>query len=128
MSAGEGPVTLRMAAAPAALPVARRVVGALGARADLPLDRLEDAMMLAEALALHGPARSPGRRACLRLVPSPGHLAISVGPLPSGAGTQMVADSAVDGVGPLIERLADRVAVRPDGDGEYLDLDISAGS
>ena len=59
MSAGEGPVTLRMAAAPAALPVARRVVGALGARADLPLDRLEDAMMLAEALALHGPARTP---------------------------------------------------------------------
>jgi serine/threonine-protein kinase RsbW len=119
-----GPVILRLARSPAAVPVARRVAGALGARADLPVDRLEDAMIVAELLAVHGPAHSPGGRACVRMEARPGELGVEIGPLLAGGPEGLVADSVVDGVGPLLARLADEAV--PTGEGAALRLVIRA--
>jgi len=51
----EPPTRISIAAGPLVAPVLRRVVGMLAARADLPLDRLDDAVLVADAIAARAP-------------------------------------------------------------------------
>ena len=49
--AGRQTTTVSIASGPLVGPVLRRVVGMLAARADLPLDRLDDAVLVADLIA-----------------------------------------------------------------------------
>ena len=108
-------------------PVLERVVAALAARVDLPLDRLSDAQLASSVLI-----RSANRHAVdgvvrVELDVEDGAVGLSVGPLPTGEGSQMVAED-VPGVGPVLERLVDEWSVEPiDDDTETLRLSIGAG-
>jgi len=110
-------------------PVLERVVGALAARIDLPIDRLSDAQIVSAAVA-SGAARHVGDGVlCVDLSDDEGAVGLSLGPLPPGTAARVVADSAVPGVGPVLERLVDDWEVESlDSGDERLLLTIGAGS
>jgi serine/threonine-protein kinase RsbW len=119
--AAEEPLTtVSIAAGPLVGPVLRRVVGMLAARADLPLDRLDDAVLVADLIAARAPAHVADETVDVALEPGPRTLSLRVGPLRQGGGRALVVDAAVPGVGNVIEQLADELTVDPDGDREFL--------
>jgi hypothetical protein len=109
-------------------PVLERVVAALAARVDLPLDRLADAQLVASALAAGASRQTDGGDLCVGLDASGGSVGLAVGPLPAGGGERVITDSRLPGVGMVLERLVDRWAVERDGSGaEILRLTIGSG-
>ena len=101
------------------------MVAALAARADLGLDRVDDARLLAGALAAHGPAHARDGRLRLSVERRPGALSIRVGPLVPGGASALLRESALPGVGPVVQRLADEVGVDAEsGTGEFLVLGL----
>jgi len=98
-------------------PVLRRVVGMLAARADLPLDRLDDAVLVADVVADRaGPFAAEAIQ--VRLDPGERTLWMRVGPLAPG-GARALLSEAPD-VGSIIIKLADEVHVDTDDSGEFL--------
>jgi hypothetical protein len=108
-------------------PVLRRVVGILAARADLPLDRLDDAVLVADLIAARAPAHVRDDAVNVSLEPGDRTLALRVGPLREGGGRALVVDAAVPGVGNVIEQLADNLDIEPVGDAEYLNVRLAYG-
>jgi hypothetical protein len=108
-------------------PVLERVVAALAARVDLPVDRLADAQLVIAALVS---AAEPVTNGVLRVEvgAAEGSVQIAVGPLQPGAPARVVADSALPGVGTVLERLVDVWTIEPRGDAEMLHLTIGAGA
>jgi serine/threonine-protein kinase RsbW len=117
--------SVSIAAGPLVGPILRRVVGMLAARADLPLDRLDDAVLVADLIAARAPAHVLNDTVDVAL--SPGHrtLSLRVGPLRPGGGEALVIDAAVPGVGNVIEQLADDLEVSPEGEAEYLHVRLA---
>ena len=111
---------MSIAAGPLVGPILRRVVGMLAARADLPLDRLDDAVLVADLIAARAPAHVAAETVDVALEPGPRTLALQIGPLRAGGGRALVIDAAVPGVGNVIEQLADELTVDPGEDAEYL--------
>ena len=122
MSEGPGPVLLSVESGPLVGPVLARVVGMLAARADLPVDRLDDAVLVADSIAAGAPAHAVDGRVTVQLVSDERMLELRVGPLKCGGGDAMLADAAVPGVGSVVERLVDDLWTIPEGEVEYLHL------
>jgi len=116
----DAPTRVAIAAGPLVGPVLRRVVGMLAARADLPLDRLDDAVLVADLVAARAPAHVAHEAVEVALVSGPRALDLRVGPLRAGGGQALVVDAAVPGVGNVIEQLADGLEIENDGDQEFL--------
>jgi hypothetical protein len=116
----DAPTTVSIAAGPLVGPILRRVVGMLAARADLPLDRLDDAVLVADLIAARAPAHVLHGTVDVAFEPGPRTLSLRVGPLRPGGGDALVVDAAVPGVGNVIEQLADELRVAPEGEREYL--------
>jgi hypothetical protein len=114
------PTSVAIANGPLVGPVLRRVVGMLAARADLPLDRLDDAILVADLIAARAPMHVQGDEVRVALDPGERSLALLIGPLRPGGGEALIVDAAVPGVGNVIEQLADELTVTHDGDDEYL--------
>jgi serine/threonine-protein kinase RsbW len=121
----EPPTRLSIAAGPLVGPVLRRVVGMFAARADLPLDRLDDAVLVADVVAARAPAHVESQTVEVELASHTRSLDLCVGPLRSGGGQALVVDAAVPGVGNVIEQLADRVEIESDGDAEFLRVQLA---
>lgn len=99
-------------------PVLRRVVGMLAARADLPLDKLDEAVLVADVVAQRaGPYATDTVR--LRLAAGDRSLWMRVGPLAPGGAQALLSDSSGD-VGSVILKVAEEVHVDSDGAGEFL--------
>lgn len=107
-----------VATGPLVGPVLSRVVGIHAARADLTVDRLNDAVLIADALAARAPAFVLGDRLPVSVQSAPGRLEIRVGPLRAGGGQLLLEGAALPGVGGVIERLADSVRVREGSGGD----------
>ena len=121
--------TLRLRRDDLGEPVLERVVGAMAARIDLPLDRLADAQLVSAALVASAFRRSPDGVLCIELGVDGDRLGLGVGPLPAGAAAAIVADSALPGVGTVLERLVDGWTVDAlDSGDEILRLSIGAGA
>ena len=120
MSSGEPPTRVSVASGPLVGPVLRRVVGMFAARADLPLDRLDDAVLVADVVAARAPAHVADDTVEVALTSSTRALDLRVGPLRSGGGHALVVDAAVPGVGNVIEQLADALDIETEGESEYL--------
>src|SRR3712207_7567651 len=97
----------------------------LAARADLPLDRLDDAVLVAELIAARAPGHMRGPTVDVALQSADRSLVLRVGPLRPGGGDALVTESAVPGVGNLIEHLADGLEVAPGDDSEALVVHLS---
>lgn len=103
-------------------PVLRRVVGMLAARADLPLDKLDDAVLIADVVAQRAAPYAP-ESVRVSLTPGEGTLWMRVGPLTAG-GAQALLEEA-DGLGSVILKVADEVHVDTGDAGEHLRVCIS---
>ena len=123
--AAEPLTTVSIVAGPLVGPVLRRVVGMLAARADLPLDRLDDAVLVADLIAARAPAHVAQGRVDVALEPGPRSLSLRVGPLRAGGGEALIVDAAVPGVGNVIEQLADELTVFPEDEGEFLHVRLA---
>ncbi|MGH2968506.1 MAG: hypothetical protein ACRDK0_05515 [Solirubrobacteraceae bacterium] len=124
-SGSEPLTTVSIVAGPLVGPVLRRVVGMLAARADLPLDRLDDAVLVADLIAARAPAHVAEGRVDVALEPGPRSLSLHVGPLRAGGGEALIVDAAVPGVGNVIEQLADELTVSPEDRGEILHVRLA---
>ena len=125
MSTIEAPTRVSIASGPLVGPVLRRVVGMIAARADLPLDRLDDAVLVADLVAARAPAHVVGDTVEVELSSSARSLELRVGPLRGGGGEALVVDAAVPGVGNVIKQLADGLDIQPDGEHEFLHVRLA---
>ncbi|MEA2285997.1 MAG: hypothetical protein QOJ21_2040 [Solirubrobacteraceae bacterium] len=119
MSAGtsrnEAAVTVRKG--PLVGPVLGRVVGMLAARAQCPIDRLDDAMLLTDAVAAHAPAHSPDEHVRVVVAADEGSLELRVSSLRGEGARELLDDAELPGVGNVFTRVADEVDARGSADG-----------
>lgn len=101
-----------LASGPMMGPVLSRLVGIYAARADLPVDRLGDALLVADALAARAPAVSDRGRVQLSIQSEPGRLELRLGPLSAGGGQRLLEGARMPDTGAVVEQLADEVRVR----------------
>jgi serine/threonine-protein kinase RsbW len=104
--------------------ISGRVTAMLAARADFPLDRLADAVLVSDAIAAHAGEYMAGGDVGLAIEDRRGALDFRVGPLREGGARGLLSELEVPGFGGSLERLVDRVDTETDDDGEFLVLTI----
>jgi serine/threonine-protein kinase RsbW len=107
-------------------PVLARVVGALAARRDLSVDRVSDAVLITDAIAVAAPRRFSDGRVKLGLDERADGIDLRLGPMESGAAAHIREDLEVPDVGGSLETLADELTVEESDDGEYLVIRFAA--
>ena len=98
-------------------PVLTRVIGMLAARAQCPIDRLDDALLVADAVAAHSPEYSNDRIVAIKLAAQEGMIEFTVTGLRAQGARGLLSESDLPGVGNVLEQVADAVEVR-DGNGD----------
>ena len=106
-------VTLRVANGPLAAPVLGRVISMVLARTDCPMDRLDDAMILCDALSAHAPAHARDGHIAFTMATDERGIELRVGELAERGAGGLLADADVPGVGNVLERLADELRIEP---------------
>jgi hypothetical protein len=104
-------------------PVLGRVVGMLAARAQCPIDRLDDAMLLTDAVAAHAPAHTADGHVRVTVAAGDGAIELRVRALSRDGANGLLADADLPGVGNVFQRVADDVDARSaegDGHGELV--------
>jgi hypothetical protein len=113
---------VRVAAGPLLGPVLARVVSMTLARADWPVDRLDDALLVCDALSAHAPAYAGAGRFAFSVNANEREAELRVLELTAGEAAALVRDTMLPVVGNVIERLAAVVSVEPDERGEGSEL------
>jgi serine/threonine-protein kinase RsbW len=101
-------------------PILARLVGALAARRDLPVDRVSDAVLVTDAIAMAAPGRFADGRVRLGFDESDKSLELRLGPMERGAASEIRRELEVPDLGGSLEALADELAVDQSEDGDYL--------
>jgi len=120
MTAIQNQATVGFSSGPLVAPVLGRVVGMLTARADCPIDRLDDALLVADAIAAKAGSFSEDGRLNVRVLARAGSIELEVGPLRAGGAEELVASAALPGVGNVLERVADVLEPQQREGGDYL--------
>jgi serine/threonine-protein kinase RsbW len=107
-------------------PVFARVVGALAARRDLSVDRVSDAVLVTDAIAVAAPERFADGRVRLGLDEHSKGIDLRLGPMETGAAARIREELEVPDVGGSLETLADELTVEESDDGEYLIIRFAA--
>ena len=110
-------------------PVLTRVIGMLAARAQCPIDRLDDALLVADTVAAHSADHSLIGTVTVGLTATEGLLELTVGSLRPQGAEALLRDADLPGVGNVLERVADKVEIRTDGgEGEELYIRLGFGA
>jgi serine/threonine-protein kinase RsbW len=119
---GLNEATVGLAQGPLAAPVLGRVVGILAARADCPIDRLDDALLVADAVAARAANFAEDGRVNVRIVAERGSVELHVGPLRTDGANALIESASLPGIGNVLERVADLLEPHPaeNGNHEYL--------
>jgi serine/threonine-protein kinase RsbW len=104
--------------------VVPRLLCVLAARAHFSTDRISDSQLIGDALVAHADGAITGDYLQLAVSVEPRDLELRVGPLHAGRGERLVRDSDVEGLGPLLEKLADRHDVRRSDSHDTLTLQL----
>lgn len=112
-----GPITVRVADGPLVAPVLGRVVSMVLARADCPVDRLDEALILCDTIAAHAPAYSHDGRVAFQLDMETGAIELRVAELSAGGASRLIEDAQLPNVGNVIERFSDARRIEPARDG-----------
>jgi serine/threonine-protein kinase RsbW len=88
--------------------VVPRLLCVLAARAHFSTDRISDSQLIGDALVAHAHGAITGDYLQLAVSVEPRDLELHVGPLLAGRGERLLRESDVEGLGPLLEKLADR--------------------
>lgn len=101
-------------------PVLERTIGALAARHQITVDRLNDALLVADAVSDRAPVAFESERVRLAVADGDGGLDLRIGPMPPGGGERLREGLALPSVGGSLESLADEVKVEGTEGGDYL--------
>jgi serine/threonine-protein kinase RsbW len=107
-------------------PVLARIVGALAARRDLPVDRVSDAILVTDAIAAAAPARFAAGTVKLALADAEDGIELRLGPMANGGAEEIRRELGVPEVGGSLEALADGLSVEDAEDGDYLAIRFSS--
>jgi serine/threonine-protein kinase RsbW len=107
-------------------PVLARLVGALAARRDLPVDRVSDVVLVTDAIAVAAPGHFADGCVRLGLGESKKGLELRLGPMEKGAAGQIRRELELPDLGGSLEVLADELAVDQSDDGDYLIVRFAA--
>ncbi|HVT00229.1 MAG TPA: ATP-binding protein [Solirubrobacterales bacterium] len=107
-------------------PVLSRALTALAARHEVTVDRISDAMLLADAISAAAPRGFADGHVRLSIADRPAGVELKVGPMESGAADGLRESLSLPDLGGTLETLADEVRTEADGDGEYLVVGIAA--
>jgi serine/threonine-protein kinase RsbW len=124
----DGVTRLRLASGPALKPVLCRVVSMVLTRADWPLDRLDDAMLVCDALCAHAPSYASDGRLTFSLVADEREAELRVHGLDREDTDALLRDAMLPVVGNVLERVADRVSVQAEEDGSTVQIVIALSS
>jgi serine/threonine-protein kinase RsbW len=113
----ENAVSLRLSAGPLAGPVLCRVVSMVLVRADWPMDRLDDALLVCDAIAAHAPAYVRDGQLAFTVASDAQGVELHVEALAERGARGLIADATVPGVGNVLERMSNELRVVADGDG-----------
>jgi len=127
IDAGKAPLRLRLAKGPLAGPVLGRVVSMVLTRADWPVDRLHEAMLVCDALSAHAPAHAYDGHVTFSVERQGEQVRLSVEDLAAGGAEAIVGEAELPGVGNVLERIPERIAAEPDDGGSRLVLVLSRG-
>jgi hypothetical protein len=122
MNAVANETTVRVRSGPLVGAVLGRVVGMLAARAQCPIDRLDDALLLTDAVAAHAPNHVRNGTVHVGVQASEGGLELRVAELEPGGAEALLYDAALPGVGNVFERVADDIEPRAGDDEDILIL------
>jgi hypothetical protein len=110
----ENSASLRIRTGPLAAGVLSRVVSMMLARAECPLDRMDDAMLLCDAICAHAPAHvNDGHLSC-HITVGEGDLQLRVDELSSSGARGLIQDAVLPEIGNVLERVTDELQVEPD--------------
>jgi hypothetical protein len=96
------------------LPVLRRAVAGACSQAGLTVDRIDDAVLVLEAL-LADPVAANADEVHLVLTARPGSLSLVLGPLPGEEAARLLREASLPMVGPVVARLASSACTIDDG-------------
>jgi hypothetical protein len=99
-----------------------RVVGMLAARAQCPIDRLDDAILLTDAVAAHAPVHARNSHVHVVVAADDERLELRVGQLRPDGARRLLADGDLPGVGNVFDRVADDVRAGTAADGDAAEL------
>ena len=116
--------TISVAPTALARSVIPRLLCALAARAHFSTDRISDSQLLADALVAHAGSSISGSHLILVVSVEPRDLQLQVGPLIAGRAERLMVDSDVEGLGRVLEKLADRHAVTTSASHDMLTLQL----
>jgi serine/threonine-protein kinase RsbW len=102
-----------------------RVLSVLAAHARFSTDRIGDTQLLADALAAQASKAVGDGHLSVAVHVKPRNLELRLGPLDAGGAQQLIAAAAVEGIGPVVEALADDHRVLSSGSSEVLALRLS---
>lgn len=103
-------------------PVLRRVLAMMAAYAGFSMDRLSDAVLVAETLAAHTPGHATDGVVRVEIEDEGSDVVLRVGPLVAGGAAELLEASRLPAYGAVLEHLADGVQTDASGkhSGEYL--------
>ena len=110
---GTNSAVLRVRTGPLAGPLLRRVVAMMLARAHCPVDRLDDAMLICDALGVHAGAHAADGRIEFAVRTRENGMELRVGALAQGGARRLAKDTSLPGIGELLTPIADEVRVEP---------------
>jgi serine/threonine-protein kinase RsbW len=106
-----------------------RVISALAARAEFPVDRLSDTVLIGDAVSAHTPDDFVGGRLGIAIEDGDGTLDIRIGPLSAGGGERLLAQMEIPGHGSLRSLAGDMEVERAEtaegAEAEYLSFNVS---
>jgi len=107
--------------------VLSRVVGMLAARALCPIDRLDDALLVTDAIAAHAGDSTINSTVGLTVSATEDAITIVVEPLRPQGAEHLLRSAELPGVGNVLERVADEVSTgkTDDGQAELLSVRIA---
>jgi hypothetical protein len=119
--------TVTLATGPLLGPVLSRVVGMLAARADWPVDRVDDGLLVADAIAAHGGAHAINGHLTVAIAASENELGLEVSSLRPDGARRLHAEAELPGIGNVLDRIANEVSFvpEPSGEGERLVIRIT---
>jgi hypothetical protein len=100
--------------------VLSRVVGMLAACALCPIDRLDDALLITDAIAAHAPGFTLNGRVQVTVSADEDGITLSVAPLRPNGAQGLLAAAELPGVGNVLQRVADEVRTGTNEEGEEL--------
>lgn len=116
---------MAITAGSSARPVIARVLAIAGTRAGFSLDRMSDGVLLGDAIAAGAVADFADNRVGLGIEECGPGLCLRVGPLVPGGAQRLVERMELPGLGVSISKLADRLEIERDADGEHLMIELA---